>query len=465
MGTSAESSTAAPENTLFPDQKSRSAAFVAIGVVGRLAPAGELMQARRRDGLQKGHGRMLKVLAHSWPLLTGVMLLMVGNGIQGTLLGIRGNIEGFSTYQLSYVMAAYFLGFLFGSWAAPRMIRRVGHIRVFAALGSLISAILVIYPVYPDWIVWTALRVLAGFCFSGIYITAESWINNTASNETRGQALSAYMIVQMIGIVASQVLLNLPDPTGFALFILPSVLVSLAFMPILLAPTPAPAFDSSRRVSFARLFSISPLGCVGMLLTGGVFSAMFGMASVWGSQEGLTVGQISIFVGAMYVGGLVLQYPIGLASDRMDRRKLIMGLSAVAAVAMLVAGLLPLPFWALVGMAMILGGITNPVYSLLIAYTNDFLPREQMAGASAGLIFLNGFGAIFGPTATGWMMETFGPSGFFLFIGGLFLSLAGYAVYRMTRRAAPTVTGAFRGVTPGASPLAVEAVLEKAAKP
>lgn len=406
---------------------------------------------------------MLKVLTQSWPLLMGVMLLMVGNGIQGTLLGIRGNIEGFTTYQLSYIMAAYFLGFLFGSWAAPKMIRQVGHVRVFAALGSLISAILVIYPVYPDWIVWTLLRVMAGFCFSGIYITAESWINNTASNDTRGQALSAYMIVQMIGIIASQVLLNLPDPSGFALFILPSVLVSLAFLPILLAPTPAPAFDSSRRVSFARLFRISPLGCVGMLLTGGIFSAMFGMASVWGAQNGLTLSQISIFVGALYVGGLVLQYPIGWVSDRMDRRTLIMGLSAVATVVMLAAAFLPLPFPALVGIAMVLGGITNPVYALLIAYTNDFLPRDQMAGASAGLIFLNGFGAVFGPTATGWMMEKVGPSGFFLFISILYAALAAYALYRMTRRAAPAVSGAFRGVTPGASPLAVETVLEEAA--
>ncbi len=408
---------------------------------------------------------MLKVLTHSWPLLMGVLLLMVGNGIQGTLLGIRGNLEGFTTYQLSYVMAAYFAGFLFGSWAAPRMIRRVGHVRVFAALGSFISAILVIYPVYPDWVVWTALRVLAGFCFSGIYITAESWINNTASNETRGQALSAYMIVQMLGIIASQVLLNLPDTSGFALFIIPSVLVSLAFMPILLAPTPAPAFDSTRRLPFRDLFRISPLGCAGMLLTGGVFSAMFGMASVWGAQEGLGVRDISIFVGALYVGGLVLQYPIGFLSDRMDRRMLIMVLSCVAALVMLAATFLPLSFQALIVVALILGGITNPVYALLIAYTNDFLPRDQMAAASAGLIFLNGFGAIFGPTATGWMMETIGPRGFFLFIGILYIALAGYAVYRMTRRAAPQVTGAFRTVNPSASPLAVGAVLDDAAKP
>jgi MFS family permease len=261
------------------------------------------------------------------------------------------------------------------------------------------------------------------------------------------------------------VLLNVPDQSGFALFSIPSVLVSLAFMPILLAPTPAPAFDSTKRLGFAELFRISPLGCVGMLLTGGVFSAMFGMASVWGAQEGLSVREISIFVGSLYVGGLVLQYPIGWASDRMDRRKLVMGLSVVAAAVMLLAAFTPLPFVALIVVALLLGGITNPVYALLIAYTNDFLSREQMAAASAGLIFLNGFGAIFGPLITGWMMETVGPRGFFLFIGILYVVLAAYAVYRMSRRATPSVTGAFRGVTQGASPLAVGAVLDEAAKP
>lgn len=167
---------------------------------------------------------MLKVLSTSWPLLLGVMMLMVGNGIQGSLLGIRGAGVGFSTLQLSIVMSAYFAGFLLGSRVAPAMIRRVGHVRVFAALGSLISAVLVVYPVVPDWMAWAGLRVLMGFCFSGIYITAESWLNNTATNDTRGQALSAYMIVQMVGIITSQVLLNIPDPSGFTLFVIPSVL-------------------------------------------------------------------------------------------------------------------------------------------------------------------------------------------------------------------------------------------------
>jgi MFS family permease len=406
---------------------------------------------------------MRTVLRQSWPLLVGVMLLMVGNGIQGTLLGIRGAIEGFSTYELSVVMSAYFAGFLFGSRLAPALIRRVGHVRVFAALGSLISAILVVYPVWPDAVAWTALRMLSGFCFSGIYVCAESWLNNTATNETRGQALSAYMIVQMVGIIASQALLNAADPSGFTLFVIPSVLVSLAFMPILLADTPAPGFESGAKMSFGRLFRTSPLGCVGMLLTGGVFAAMFGMAAVWGAMIQLSVAQISGFVAALYVGGLVLQYPIGWASDRIDRRKLILGLALAAAVVMAVAVLFALPYRALLAVAFLLGGITNPVYALLIAYTNDFLSREEMPSASSGLIFLNGFGAIFGPLVTGWAMEAAGSDGFFAFIGLLYAGLAGYAGWRMTRRAAPAMSQATAAVSPSATALAVGAVLEKGA--
>jgi MFS family permease len=403
---------------------------------------------------------MLTVLRNSWALLLGVMLLMVGNGVQGSLLGIRGSIEGFSTFQLSVVMSAYFVGFLGGSRLAPEMIRRVGHVRVFAALGSLISAVLVIYPVLPEWTAWAALRVLIGFCFSGIYVTSESWLNNTATNETRGQALSAYMIVQMIGIIASQALLNVAEPTDFALFVIPSVLVSLAFMPILLSDAPAPVFDSIRPLSFSALFRTSPLGCMGMLLTGGIFAAMFGMSSVWGTAAGLSVRQISIFVGVMYVGGLVLQYPIGWASDRMDRRVLILGLSVVGGIAMLIPAALDLPFGALLVASVLLGGITNPLYSLLIAYTNDYLGKEDMAAASAGLIFLNGLGAIFGPLATGWLMGRVGPGGFFLVIGILFLLLATYAGWRMTRRSVLGPTQGVAMLSPNASALAVERAME-----
>ena len=404
---------------------------------------------------------MLRVLFHSWPLLTGVMLLMVGNGVQGSLLGIRGTLEAFGTFQLSIVMSAYFLGFLLGSRLAPGMIRRVGHVRVFAALGSLISAVLVLYPMLVDWQIWALMRVIIGFGFAGIYITSESWLNNTATNETRGQALSLYMIVQMLGIVASQALLAAGDPFGYDMFLIPSVLVSLAFLPLLLADTPAPTFESTARLGFRELFRISPLGCVGMLISGGIFSAMFGMASVWGTLSLLSVKQIALFTSALYVGGLALQYPVGYLSDRMDRRKIMLWLSVAAALVLAVATIFALPFWAHLIVAA-LGGITYPMYSLLIAYTNDFLSKEQMAAASAGLIFLNGFGAIFGPLVTGWLMGVVGTRGFFLFMFVLYAAMVGYTLWRMSQRAAPSHTGGFRGVAPTASTLATVAVLESA---
>jgi MFS family permease len=407
---------------------------------------------------------MFKVVLQSWPLLLGVMLLMVGNGVQGSLLGIRGASEGFSTFELSVVMSAYFLGFLGGSQLAPSMIRRVGHVRVFSALGSMISAVLILYPMLLDVWAWSLMRVLIGFCFSGIYVTAESWLNNTASNETRGQALSAYMIVQMLGIIASQGLLALGDPSGFGLFIIPSVLVSLAFMPILLADTPAPTFDAIERMSFRKLFVTSPLGCVGMILTGGIFSAMFGMASVWGAMSSLTVQQIAAFGASLYVGGLLLQYPIGWLSDRNDRRALVLWLSIAATVVMAIAAFVPLPFTLQILVALLLGGAINPLYSLLIAHTNDYLTKTEMPGASAGLIFLNGLGAIFGPLVTGWFMTQVGPSGYFIFIGALFAMLAGYAAWRMSRRNAPAEQASYAGLTPTASSLAVGAVLNRDAK-
>ncbi|MDP4032755.1 MAG: MFS transporter, partial [Pseudorhodobacter sp.] len=212
---------------------------------------------------------MLTVLRNTWALLLGLGLLMLGNGMQGTLLGIRGGIENFSTFQMSLVMSAYFVGFLFGSRLAPVMIRRVGHVRVFAALGSMISAVLILYAAAPDWMVWAALRVVIGFSFSGVYIATESWLNNASTNENRGQALSLYLIVQMIGIIAAQLLLNVGDASGYILFVIPSVLVSLAFTPILLSASPAPAFESTKPMSFRRLYQASPLGCVGMFLLGG----------------------------------------------------------------------------------------------------------------------------------------------------------------------------------------------------
>ncbi|MFV0359799.1 MFS transporter [Tropicimonas sp.] len=405
---------------------------------------------------------MLQVISATWALMFGLLLLMVGNGVQGTLLGIRGGIESFTTYQMSVVMSAYFLGFLGGSRLAPEMIRRVGHIRVFAALGSLVSAILILYPTFPNPVAWSIGRVLMGFCLSGVYVTTESWLNNAVTNERRGQALSLYMIVQMAGIMAAQGLLLLGDPAGYLLFVIPSVLVSVSFAPILLAVSPTPAFEATKLMSLRRLWRTSPLGCVGTFLLGGVYSATFGMASVFGTEAGLGVAQISAFVFTIYLGGMLMQYPIGWLSDRMDRRWLILVVALVGALASVGAFVFAQRFEALLIAAFLIGGSSNPLYALVLAYVNDHLKSEDMAAASGGLIFINGIGAIAGPLITGWMMEMAGPQGFFLYLFILCATLTAYAGWRMTRSGAVPVedTASYAPVLPTATPVAVAAAHE-----
>ena len=405
---------------------------------------------------------MRDVISTSWPLLLGMLLLMLGNGMQGTLLGIRGALEDFTTFEMSLVMSAYFVGFFGGSKLAPGMIRRVGHIRVFAALGSFISAILILFPSITDPWVWMLLRVGIGFCFSGVYVTAESWLNNASTNENRGKSLSLYLIMQMLGIISAQGLLVLGDPSGYVLFVISSVLVSISFAPILLSVKPTPAFETAKPMSLIDLYRVSPLGCVGMFLLGGIFSAQFGMGAVYATRIGLTLNEISLFIATIYIGAVVLQYPIGYMSDRMDRRMLILVVAIAGGITAGLGVMFGDTFEILLAVAFIVGGLTNPLYSLLLAYTNDFLELDDMAAASGGMVFINGLGAISGPLITGWLMDLVGPSGFWVFIAGLMACLALYALYRMTQRAAVAVedTGAYVGISPSASPVALEAAQE-----
>jgi len=405
---------------------------------------------------------MFQFLSGAWALLLGMLLLTLGNGVQSTLLGIRGEIEGFSTFEMSLVMSGYFLGFLGGSRMAPEMIRRVGHVRVFAALASFISAVIIIYPTFANPTVWFICRVLIGFCFSGVYVTAESWLNNAATNETRGQALSLYVIVQMIGVIAAQAIMVTADPSGFVLFVIPSVLISISFAPILLSISPTPAFEATKPMSLRDWVNISPPGPVGMCFLGGVFAAQFGMSAVYAASIGLSVKDISFFVAAFYVGGMIVQYPLGWMSDRMDRRFLILIAGLVGGIGSIVGMMFGTSYMMLIVAAVLIGGFSNPLYSLLIAHTNDYLEHDDMAAASGGMVFINGLGAIAGPVITGWLMGAFGPPGYFLFLAILMLAVAAYAAFRMTRRAGIAVedTNTYAPILPSSSPVAVEAAQE-----
>ncbi|MCO6188131.1 MFS transporter [Rhizobium sp. L1K21] len=402
---------------------------------------------------------MFQVFSGIWALLLGIVLIMLGNGMQSTLIGLRGNLEGFSATALSIVTSGYFIGFLSGARYTPVLLRRVGHVRVFAALGSFMSAGVIALPVLPDPWAWMVLRLLIGFCMSGIYVTAESWLNDAATNETRGKVLSAYMIAQTLGLIGAQGLLTLGDTQTSVLFIGASILVSVSFAPILLTVSPAPKTELTRPMPLRELFTGSPLGTVGVFLLGTVYATQSGMGPVFGAMIGMTTAGIALFVAMLFAGALFLQYPIGWLSDRMDRRQVIFGLSAIATAACIFGWFTGENFWPMMIAAFISGGMTTPLYALLLAYTNDYLSPEDMPAASGGLVFTFGLGAILGPLITGWTMQQAGPFTFWLVLTVTFAAIALYALYRMTQRAAipASETESYIGVIPTATPVAVEA--------
>ncbi len=280
------------------------------------------------------------------------------------------------------------------------MIARVGHVRVFAALGSMISASFILYAAAPEVWVWIALRFVVGFAFAGVYVVAESWLNDAATNETRGQALSLYMIVQMVGIISAQFILNLADPAGYTLFVVMSVLVSLCFTPILLAAGTGPAFQTTKPMTLVQLFRISPLGCVGTFLLGGVLPA----SSAWPRSSAPRRGpdrrrRSRPSSRRSTSAACVFQFPIGWISDRMDRRQLIMRPDRRRRARHAPRRLLLRHTIAVVlVLGFVIGGVANPLYSLIIAYTNDFLDsRPTWPPPPAGLLFINGLGAMTGP--------------------------------------------------------------------
>ncbi|MDF9303020.1 MFS transporter [Tritonibacter mobilis] len=409
---------------------------------------------------------MINMLASVWALLAGVVLIMLGNGMHFTLMGLRGGVEGFSSAELSIVTSGYFLGFLSGARFTPLLIQRVGHVRVFAALGSFISAALIAFTLWVEPWTWTLLRILIGFCMSGIYVVAESWLNNSTSNENRGKMLSAYMLAQTLGIIGAQGLLTLGDAANAALFIGASILVSISFAPILLSIQPAPLVEVTKPGGLKDLFAASPLGTAGIFVLGSIYASQSGMGAVFGSEIGLSANQIALFVAMLFGGALFMQVPIGWLSDRLDRRKVICGTAALGAAA---CGLVWLaqspPAWLgvdplvpIMAAAFLAGGMTTPLYALLLAYTNDNVAAEDMPAISGGLVFTFGLGAIIGPIAVGLAMNATGPFAFWMVLGAAFLMITLYALYRMSQSEATPVseTDAYVNLVPSATIVAVE---------
>ena len=378
---------------------------------------------------------MLTAIYSAWALLLGIALIQLGNGLQGTLLGVRATLEGFGTGTTGLVMSGYFAGFLAGSWIVPRLLAMVGHVRVFAALASLASGAALLHTIFVSPVSWGLIRLVTGFSFAGLYVVAESWLNDAATNRTRGQLLSVYMILVMSGMGSGQLLMNLYDPRGFELFVLVSVLVSFALIPITLSAGRAPSFEAPESIGPRALLQTSPLGVAGAFLIGIAHGALFSMGPVYATLIGMTVERLSFFIAAALLGGLVLQWPIGWLSDRFDRRKVIVTVAWVAAGAALGAGLGGEDSYAvLIGLTALLGGTSLPLYSLCGAHTNDHLAPRQMVAASATLVLVSGAGLTLGPSIAASAMGLAGPQGIFWCLAAAHGCVGVYGLYRMVRR-------------------------------
>ena len=378
---------------------------------------------------------MLAAISSAWALLLGIALIMLGNGLQNTLLGVRATLEGFGTGTTGLVMTAYFAGFVAGSVIVPRLLANVGHVRVFAALASLASGATLMHTVFVTALSWGLIRVATGFCFAGLYVVAESWINEAATNKTRGQLLSVYMIMVLGGTGSGQLLMNLWDPRGFELFVLVSVLISFALIPITLSVGRAPAFEASESIGIRALFRASPLGVAGAFLIGIAHSALYAMGPVFATEIGLNVERVSLFIAVALFGGLVLQWPIGWLSDRFDRRRVIVAVAWIAATASLVAGVGGIDsFTVLLAATALLGGMSMPLYSLCGAHTNDHLTPRQIVAASATLVLVGGIGLTMGPLLAAVLMQVAGPQGIFWLLTLMHACIGAYGLYRMMRR-------------------------------
>ncbi len=373
----------------------------------------------------------MSTAAASWALFAGIALLMLGNGLQGSLLGIRSEYEGFSAAASGAVMTCYFIGFLAGSRAATRALKTVGHIRVFAALASIASTATLAHAITITPVTWGLMRFTTGLCMAGLYVVFESWINELATNATRGRLLAIYMAVTMGGVAGGQFLLNLADPRGFELFIIASVLVSLSLVPVALSGSSAPPTRMPEPMSLRDLWSIVPTGLTVSALVGMAHGSLLGMGAVYATRAGMSPAQIAIFMGAPMIGGVVLQFPIGVLSDRVPRRG-VMFFVAVAAAGS-ATGLLVAPvasIWSYLLMFAV-GGFSFPLYSLSIAYTNDWIRPEQTMGASSSLVTMNGVGAILGPVISASLIVFLSNSMFFVSLIVTHGAIAAYLAYRI----------------------------------
>jgi len=388
---------------------------------------------------------MNKVLKNSWALFLGMGFLMMAYGFQGSLLGVRAVREEFSLTSTGFMMSGYFVGYFIGAATIPKFISRVGHIRVFAAFASLASLVILVHSVLISPFIWFILRVLTGVSMVCIYTVAESWLNDRSSNKNRGSVLSIYMVILYGAMGVGMFLLNFSKPENFQPFILVSVITSAALIPILLTKKKPPNFKKIKAMTLKDLYEASPFGMVSSLFYGTIQSALFTMLAVYATSMNFTILEISIVTFLLAISGAIAQFPIGKISDIYDRRKVIVFSTFGAAIFCILSIFVSRQMYLPDGLAtsktwfyiffILFSFCSLPMFSLILAHTNDYISKDKFVAAGAGLQFTFGLGAMSGPFLCSIFMDIIGSNGFFIFLF-IFHSIIGiFGIYRMKVRA------------------------------
>ena len=375
---------------------------------------------------------MFGTIVSSWALFTGFGLIMLAHALQGTLLNVNAVFFNFSDFEIGYVFSGYFIGYLFSSIQCPKLIKNVGHIRVFAAFASLGSIAILLHWIFVDPVLWLIFRMITGFSFAAIYIVCESWLNDRADNQSRGQLIGFYMIVLYFSTSIGVMLINLRSTTEAHLYILTSLLISLALVPILLTKKPAPEFTTPKFLSLKELYYKSPMAFIGSLSIGMVYSALFGLLAVFGAKIGLSVFQISILVFVNMFFGAIFQYPVGKISDRYDRRTILFALNLIAIISLILTFIFgSFSFYVLLIFVGIHSAVSLPYYAVVISHMNDFLEKDEIVSASSTLTLVHALGMVAGPMLASVFMAYFGPYGFFIYMIVVYSIVAPYNYYRI----------------------------------
>jgi len=363
-------------------------------------------------------------------LLSGVALLLLGNGLLNTLLTLRGVAEGYSSGVLGLIMSGYFVGFLLGTWLAIPLVRRVGHIRAFAFCAALAAIAALLHVLFVDPWVWLALRVLYGVALVSLYMVIESWLNAQAPSDKRGQVFALYMAVNLGALAAAQQLLNLAEPSQFILFALAAMLISAALMPITLTRQAQPSVPDTLHSNLRQLLGIAPLAIAAAGLSGLALGAFWGTAPVYASLSGFDASGVGLLMSSAILGGALLQWPIGHYSDQHDRRLVLLWVVALAALLALLMSLLPAgPL--LLGAIFLFGGLSFAIYPIAVAQLIDQLHRDEILAGSSSLLMVNGIGSVCGPLLAGLLLQQLGARALPLYFAAVLGLLAAYTWYRL----------------------------------